>query len=70
MNEQEKLEKIADILDAEVADVKPETELDTLSWDSMAMLSIIAVARTNGKVVTGAQVREFKTVADVLSAAF
>lgn len=34
------------------------------------MLSVIALAKTNGKTVTGAQVRAFETVGDIINAAF
>jgi acyl carrier protein len=44
--------------------------LDEIGWDSMGMLSVIALAKTNGKTITGAQVRAFATVGDILSAAF
>lgn len=70
MNEQEKIEKLADILDQDVGEIVSDTRLDDLGWDSMGMLSVIALARANGKVVTGSQVREFVTVSDVLKAAF
>lgn len=70
MSEQEKIEKLADILDRDVGEIVPDTRLDELGWDSMGMLSVIALARANGKVVTGSQVREFVTLGDVLKAAF
>lgn len=70
MSDQDKIERLADILDADAAEMTLATELDSLNWDSMAMLGVIALARTNGKAVTGAQVRGFKTVGDVLAAAF
>lgn len=66
----EKLEKLADVLDQDAAELKPETPLDEVGWDSMGMLGVIALARTNGKTVTGAQVRAFQTVGDILAAAF
>lgn len=70
MTEQEKLDKIADVLDADAGSLNPETRLDEIGWDSMAMLSVIALAKTNGKTVTGAQIRSFETVGDILGAAF
>lgn len=70
MNEQEKLDKIADMLDADAGALSAETRLDEIGWDSMGMLSVIALAKTNGKTVTGAQVRAFETVGDILNAAF
>lgn len=70
MTEQEKLDKIAEVLDQDADSLKTETRLDEIGWDSMGMLSIIALAKTNGKTVTGAQIRSFVTVGDVLNAAF
>ena len=70
MELQEKLDKIADMLDADVGTLTAETRLEEINWDSMGMLSVIALAKTNGKTVTGAQVRSFETVGDILGAAF
>lgn len=63
----EKIEKLAGALDWDSSKILPETDLDTLEWDSMAMLTVIALARAAGKKVSGAEVREMKTVADVLA---
>ena len=70
MEMQEKLEQLADILDYDAAALSAETRLDEIGWDSMGMLGIIALAKQNGKTITGAQIREFTTVGDILSAAF
>ena len=70
MTEQEKLERIADVLDQDAASLQLDTRLDEIDWDSMGMLSVIALAKTNGKTVTGAQVRSFETVGDIVTAAF
>lgn len=68
MNE-EKLEALADALDKDIGELAPETELSSLGWDSMAVLGVIAMAKTRfGKTLTGAQIREFTTVQDILSA--
>lgn len=64
----EKMTKLADALDWDVDGLTPDTPLDTLQWDSMAMLTVIAVARGNGKTVSGSQVRDMQTVGDVLAA--
>lgn len=64
----EKIEKLADALDWDASKITPETQLDTLAWDSMAMLTVVALARSAGKTVSGAQVREMKTVGDVINA--
>lgn len=64
----EKIEKLADALDWDVSNVTPETHLDTLQWDSMAMLTVVALARANGKVVKGDDLKKMVTVADVVAA--
>lgn len=70
MELQEKLDKIADVLDIDAGALTIETRLDEINWDSMGMLSVIALAKTNGKTVTGAQVRAFETVGEIVDAAF
>ena len=70
MNKQEKLEKIADVLDVDTGKIMVDTRLDEIGWDSMGMLSVIALAKANGKTVTGAQIRSFETVGDILNSAF
>ena len=70
MSEQEKLEKLADVLDQDVGALSVDTSLDEIGWDSMGMLSVIALAKTNGKTITGAQIRSFEIVGDILQAAF
>jgi len=70
MTELEKLDKLADVLDADSVTLSNDMPLDEIGWDSMGMLSVIALAKTNGKTITGAQVRAFATVGDILSAAF
>ena len=61
---------IAAVLDQDAASMKPDTQLDEIGWDSMGMLSIIALAKTNGKTITGTQIRAFEKVGDILQAAF
>ena len=69
MTQEEKLEALAETLDRDVGELAPDTKLDSIGWDSMAILSVIALAKTRfGKKITGAQVREFKVVQDILSA--
>ena len=66
----EKLEQLADVLDQDIGLLTTETRLDEIGWDSMGMLSVIALAKQNGKTITGAQIRTFTTVGDILNAAF
>ena len=70
MTEQEKIDRLADVLDQEAGALRTETPLDEIGWDSMGMLSVIALAKTNGKTITGTQIRAFETVGDILQAAF
>ena len=68
MTEQEKLEILAEIFDCDVAELSPNTRLDEVGWDSMAMLSVIAMAKTRfDRKVSGAEIRGFTTVQDVFA---
>jgi len=63
----EKLEALAEIFDCDAGELKPDTQLDTLEWDSMAMLSLIAMIKARfDKKLPGAEIRAFKTVQDIL----
>ena len=67
MDEQEKLEMLAEIFDCDVGELSSEKQLDELSWDSMAMLSVIAMAKAKfNRKLPGAQIREFMTIKDIL----
>jgi acyl carrier protein len=69
MTQQEKLDALAEVFEVESAELTPETALDTLTWDSMAMLSVIALANELcGKRMSGNQIKSFKTVGDILDA--
>jgi len=70
MEDMDRIARVADVLDREAGSLTPDTRLDEIGWDSMGMLGVIALARQNGKAVTGAQVRGFATVGDVLKAVF
>lgn len=62
----EKMEKAAEILGCDVAEITPEMRLDALCWDSMAMLSTMSMAQMAGHSVDGDQIRAMETVADLL----
>lgn len=62
----ELLQKLAVTLD--VDRVTPDTSLEDLAWDSMAMLGVIALGRTRGKKITGDMLKGMKTVADIIAA--
>ena len=67
MNEQEKIDALAEVFEVDADKIANDTQLDTLEWDSMAMLSVMAVSKAHGKGMTGEQVREAKTIGDLLS---
>lgn len=70
MNTEKKIELLADILDLETGDVRPEMQLSELEeWDSIAILSFIAMMDEEfGKEMKGAEIKKFITVQDALDA--
>ncbi len=67
MTQQEKIGLLEEMFEAEAGTLKPETALYTLQWDSMAMLSLIAlVSEKFGKRLGGAQLKAFRSLQDVL----
>lgn len=60
--------ELAEALDWDISSITPETPLDSVQWDSMAMLTLIAMARVRGVTVTGDRVRAMKTVGDAMRA--
>ena len=68
MTQQEKIDALADIFEVDSSELAPETALDTLPWDSMAMLSVIAIVNEHfGKRIPGNQIKNFKTIGDILA---
>lgn len=68
MSEQEKIETLAEIFDCDAAEVTPDKPLDELAWDSMAMLSVIAMVKARfDRKLPGVEIRGFKTVRDILN---
>lgn len=68
MTEKEKLAMLEEMLDLEEGVLTPDTLLDDLEeWDSIAIISLIALLDDEfNKTIKGTEVKEFKTVADVL----
>ena len=68
MSEQEKLEALAEIFERDAGELKADTQLDTIGWDSMAMLSVIAMVKARfDKRISGAEIRAFRTISDIMS---
>jgi len=68
MTLEKKLELIADVLEYE-DELSPDTLLvDLEGWDSLSKLSLIVTMDDEfGKSLTGMQIKEFKTVQDILN---
>lgn len=68
MTQKEKIGLLEEMFEADAGTLQPETALDTLQWDSMAMLSLIALVNEKfGKKLAGSQIRNFKTIADIVA---
>ena len=69
MNNEKKMELLADILDIEAEELTPETRLvDMEEWDSIAALSFIAMMDEEfGKEFKCADVKKIVTVQDALN---
>ena len=68
MTQQEKMEALAEILQEEAGTFTEESALDNLLWDSMAKLSLVALVNERfGKRLSGSQLKDFKTVQDILA---
>ena len=68
MDNQKKIEILAEILDVEPEDINEKTDLTSMDeWDSLAILSfIVMMGEEFNKVVTGEEIRKMTTIADLL----
>lgn len=68
MTQEEKIALLEETLELDGGTLKPETALDSIEeYDSMAKLSLIVMMDDElDKKLTGEQIREFKTVQDIL----
>ncbi|MGN0666497.1 MAG: acyl carrier protein [Huintestinicola sp.] len=68
MTEMEKIALIEDIMELDEGTLKADSVLaDFEEWDSITALSIISMMDEEfGKTITGAEVKAFETVADIL----
>ena len=69
MTIEEKIAVLEDMLELETGTLTVETKLSTVDeFDSMAKLSLIVISDEEfGKKLTGEQLREFKTIGDILT---
>ena len=71
MNKNEFLEKVKDILQYEYDEELTDTTslLDIEEWDSLSIISIAALIDSTGKKVTVDELKNIKTVAELLNLA-
>jgi acyl carrier protein len=68
MTNEEKMGLLEEMFEADAGTISLETALDTLQWDSMSMLSLIALVNEKfGKKLAGSQLRGFKKIADIIA---
>ena len=68
MDNQKKMELLADLLEVEVDSLSPEMLLDEIEdWDSMTKLSLIVLMDEEcGKKLKPEDIKRFKTVNDIM----
>ena len=68
MTQEEKLALLAETIEAEPGELKPDTVLETLDyWDSLAKLSVMAMFTTTfDRALEVSVIRGFKTADDIL----
>lgn len=69
MTQEEKITLLEDMLELDNGTLNPEIELSSIDeYDSMAKLSLIVLMDEEcNKKLTGEQIREFKTIKDILN---
>ena len=69
MSEKEKLALLEETFDVDEGSLEPEMLLDDIEeYDSMTKLSLIVMIEEEfGKKLSGAEIKEFKTIQDILS---
>lgn len=69
MTTQEKLAMLEEIMELESGSLNAGTKLEDLEeWNSMAALALIALMDEEfNKILTGKQIKEFKTVQEILN---
>ncbi len=68
MELEKKLELIADLLELEIGEFSPETNLNDLEeWDSLAAISyVVMMDEEFGIVANPTDIKNFKTIQDIL----
>ncbi len=67
MTQEDKIQELEDMFEVDPGVITPKTSMSELPWDSMAMLSLIALVNEKfGKKIAGTQLKDLSTVQDVL----
>lgn len=68
MELEKKLELLADLLELEIGEFSPETNLDDLEeWDSLAAISYVVMMDEEFDIVANpTDIKNFKTIQDIL----
>ena len=68
MDEAKKIELLAELFEVDPAELVPEKPLTELTWDSMTMLGLIALFKSEMDIkLTVDKLRSFKVVNDILA---
>lgn len=68
MDEAKKIELLAELFEVDPAELVPEKPLAELAWDSMNMLGLIALFKSEMDIkLTVDKLRAFKVVNDILA---
>ncbi|RXJ84382.1 acyl carrier protein [Arcobacter cloacae] len=68
MDLEKKMELLSELLELEISDFSPETNLDDLEeWDSLAAISyVVMMDEEFGIVANPDDIKKFKTIQDIL----
>ena len=67
MDDAKKIQLLAELFEVDEKEITPEKELRELHWDSMNMLGLIAMFKTEMNIrLSQEKLRTFKTVNDIL----
>lgn len=67
MTEEKKIELLAELFEVEEKEITPEKELSSLKWDSMNMLGLIALFKSEFNIqLPVPKLRSFNTINDIL----
>jgi len=67
MTNEKKIELLAELFEVEASEITPDKKLSELQWDSMNMLGLIALFKSELDIkLPAAKIRGFSTINDIL----